>query len=144
MPTCKLTFNNSQTYKSCLEKCIANSTHLLINAKVFQAVSFSDQSQSTSAIVSNLAFGENTNMSSNKDINIIDRTKDDELMYNIGKEYENFLEEIEGTTPSLVFDFSQPLPVPSNGDKKNPVFMQLIQEFGISCQAHKKIVEHFN
>ncbi|OAD68567.1 hypothetical protein PHYBLDRAFT_172988 [Phycomyces blakesleeanus NRRL 1555(-)] len=43
-----------------------------------------------------------------------------------------------------VFDIYQPLPVPSNDDKKNLAFMQLIQEFGISRRAHEKIVEHFN
>ncbi|OAD71973.1 hypothetical protein PHYBLDRAFT_146955 [Phycomyces blakesleeanus NRRL 1555(-)] len=56
------------------------------------------------------------------------------------EECENVIDEIEGTTPSLVFDFSQPLPVPSNDDKKNLVFMQSIQEFGISHRAHEKIL----
>ncbi|OAD68778.1 hypothetical protein PHYBLDRAFT_173193 [Phycomyces blakesleeanus NRRL 1555(-)] len=65
-------------------------------------------------------------------------------MYDVGEECENDIDEIEDTIPLLVFDFSQPLPVLSNDEKKNLAFMQLIQEFGISCQAHKKIVEHFN
>ncbi|OAD77927.1 hypothetical protein PHYBLDRAFT_73852 [Phycomyces blakesleeanus NRRL 1555(-)] len=142
--TCKSTFNNSRTYKRCLERCMTNRAELLANGEVSQTVSLPDQSQFTSAMVPNLAFGENINTSSSEDMDIIDSTEDDESMYDFGEECENVIDEIEGTTPSLVFDFSQPLPVPSNDDKKNLAFMQLIQEFGISRRAHEKIVEHFN
>ncbi|OAD68812.1 hypothetical protein PHYBLDRAFT_149823 [Phycomyces blakesleeanus NRRL 1555(-)] len=119
---------------------MTNRAELLANGKVSQTVSLSDQSQFTSAMVPNLAFGENINTSSSEDIDIIDSTEDDESIYNFGEECKNVIDEIEGTTPSLVFDFSQPLPVPSNDDKKNLAFMQLIQEFGISHRAHKRIL----
>ncbi|OAD77055.1 hypothetical protein PHYBLDRAFT_142568 [Phycomyces blakesleeanus NRRL 1555(-)] len=119
---------------------MTNRAELLANGKVSQTVSLPDQSQFTSAMVPNLAFGENINTSSSEDMDIIDSTEDDESIYNFGEECENVIDEIEGTTPSLVFDFSQPLPVPSNNDKKNLAFMQLIQEFEISCQAHEKIL----
>ncbi|OAD68781.1 hypothetical protein PHYBLDRAFT_63313 [Phycomyces blakesleeanus NRRL 1555(-)] len=123
---------------------MTNRAELLANGKVSQTVSLPDQSQFISAMIPNLAFGENINTSSNEDIDIIDSTEDDKPMYDVGEECENDIDEIEDTTPLLGFDFSQPLPVLSNNEKKNLAFMQLIQEFGISCQAHKKIVEHFN
>ncbi|OAD74799.1 hypothetical protein PHYBLDRAFT_61152 [Phycomyces blakesleeanus NRRL 1555(-)] len=84
-------------------------------------------------------FLENINTSSSENMDIIDSTEDDEFMYNFGEECENVIDKIEGTTPSLVFDFSQPLPVPSNNDKKNLAFMQLIQDPHLG----NKLLEHF-
>ncbi|OAD68565.1 hypothetical protein PHYBLDRAFT_150161 [Phycomyces blakesleeanus NRRL 1555(-)] len=78
--TCKSTFNNSQTYKRCLERCMTNRAELLANGEVSQTVSLPDQSQFTSAMVPNLAFGENINTSSSEDMDIIDSTEDDESM----------------------------------------------------------------
>ncbi|OAD75546.1 hypothetical protein PHYBLDRAFT_166783 [Phycomyces blakesleeanus NRRL 1555(-)] len=144
--TCKSIFNNSRTYKRCLKQCMTNRAELLVNGKVSQTVSLPDQSQFTSAMVPNLTFGENINTSSSENIDIIDSTEDDESMYDFGEECKNVIDKIEGTTPSLDFDFSQPLSVPSNDDKKNLAFMQLIQEFGISsCSPHlgNKLLEHF-
>ncbi|OAD75976.1 hypothetical protein PHYBLDRAFT_142961 [Phycomyces blakesleeanus NRRL 1555(-)] len=96
-------------------QCRTCKAELLVNGEVSQTVSLPDQSQFTSAMIPNLAFGENINTSSSEDMDIIDSTEDDESM--------NVIDKIEGTTPSLVFDFSQPLPVPSNNDKKNLAFM---------------------
>ncbi|OAD74590.1 CCHC-type zinc finger transcription factor [Phycomyces blakesleeanus NRRL 1555(-)] len=117
---------------------MTNRAELLANGKVSQTVSLSDQSQFTSAMFPNLAFGENINTSSSDNMDIIDSTENDEPM--------NIIDKIKGTTPLLVFDFSQSLPVPRNNDKKNLTFMQLIQEFGISsCSPHlrNKLLEHF-
>ncbi|OAD75688.1 hypothetical protein PHYBLDRAFT_143937 [Phycomyces blakesleeanus NRRL 1555(-)] len=137
--TCKSIFNNSRTYKRCLERCMTNRAELLDNGEVSQTVSLPDQSQFTSAMVPNLAFGENINISSSEDMDIIESTEDDESMYDFGEECKNVIDKIEGTTPSLDFDFSQPLPVPSNDDKKNLAFMQSIQDPHLG----NKLLEHF-
>ncbi|OAD79489.1 hypothetical protein PHYBLDRAFT_58537 [Phycomyces blakesleeanus NRRL 1555(-)] len=56
-------------------------------------------------------------------------------------EYENDIK--SGTSP-LVFDFSKPSPIPSNNDAKNLELIKIINDFGISHQAYKKLATHFN
>ncbi|OAD65529.1 hypothetical protein PHYBLDRAFT_176119 [Phycomyces blakesleeanus NRRL 1555(-)] len=89
-------------------------------------------------------------MISDENMDIVDRTENDEPMYDADMEHDNTIEEstaieeIEDETAPLEFDFSQPLPTPSTNDAKNLEFIQIVKEFGISCNAHEKIVSHFN
>ncbi|OAD79363.1 hypothetical protein PHYBLDRAFT_58414 [Phycomyces blakesleeanus NRRL 1555(-)] len=89
-------------------------------------------------------------MISDENIDIVDRIENDEPMYDADMEHDNTMKEstamkeIEDATAPLVFDISQPLPTPSTNDVKNLEFIQIVKEFGISCNAYEKIASHFN
>ncbi|OAD68794.1 hypothetical protein PHYBLDRAFT_150383 [Phycomyces blakesleeanus NRRL 1555(-)] len=54
------------------------------------------------------------------------------------------MDDIHVKTSPLIFDSSQPTPVPNNDDAKNLEFIKIIKNFGISCEAHEMIACHFN
>ncbi|OAD71629.1 hypothetical protein PHYBLDRAFT_170286 [Phycomyces blakesleeanus NRRL 1555(-)] len=59
-------------------------------------------------------------------------------------ELSNDMDIIENETSPLVLDFSQPAHNPDKDDAKNLEFLKIINDFGISCNAHEMIVKHFN
>ncbi|OAD74390.1 hypothetical protein PHYBLDRAFT_67681 [Phycomyces blakesleeanus NRRL 1555(-)] len=120
----------------------------MMNSEVSEDDSSSESSQFMLPAIPSLMLEENTNIIRNEISDISNNTDLDEPMYNI--EYESNMGEsadmdgTESVTSPLVFDFSQPSPVPSNNDAKNLEFIRIINDFGISHQAHKKLAADLN
>ncbi|OAD80198.1 hypothetical protein PHYBLDRAFT_59232 [Phycomyces blakesleeanus NRRL 1555(-)] len=145
---CHTCYSNKAIAVACQKLCLGKMLKAMMNNEVSEDDSSSESSQFMLSAIPSLMLEENTNMISNEISDISNNTDLDKPMYDI--EYESNMREsvdIDGSksaTSPLVFDFSQPSPVLSNNDAKNLEFIKIINDFGISCQAHKKLAAHLN
>ncbi|OAD71745.1 hypothetical protein PHYBLDRAFT_170406 [Phycomyces blakesleeanus NRRL 1555(-)] len=148
--SCHLPYNSSSNATKCQNRSLKTLVDAVINGSFIQDVSLPVEIQSIPAPAPSLIVDGDINMISDENMDIVNRTENDEPMYDADMEHDNTMEkstaieEIEDATAPLVFDFSQPLPTPSTNDAKNLEFIQIVKEFGISCNAHEKIASHFN
>ncbi|OAD75946.1 hypothetical protein PHYBLDRAFT_142929 [Phycomyces blakesleeanus NRRL 1555(-)] len=119
--------------EKCLILCLKNQLENMRNAHLSATPLLLMSSQSVSAAIPGLILKENTSTISHESTDGNNNT-------DLG----NSMSEIESSTSTLVFNFSQPSPVPSNNDAKNLEFMKIINDFGISQQAYEKLAAHLN
>ncbi|OAD78829.1 hypothetical protein PHYBLDRAFT_140883 [Phycomyces blakesleeanus NRRL 1555(-)] len=145
---CHTHYSNKAIAVTCQKLYLGKILKAMMNGEVSEDDSSSESSQFMLPAISSLMLEENTNMISNEISDISNNTDLDEPMYDI--EYESNMEEsvdMDGSksaTSPVVFDFSQPSPVPSNNDAKNLEFIRIINDFSISYQAHEKLAVHLN
>ncbi|OAD75377.1 hypothetical protein PHYBLDRAFT_64299 [Phycomyces blakesleeanus NRRL 1555(-)] len=146
--SCHTHYSNKAIAVACRKLCLGKILKAMMNGKVSEDDSSSESRQFMLPAILSLILEENTNMISNEISDISNKTDLDEPMYDI--EYESNMGESvdmdgsESATSPLVFDFSQPSPIPSNDDTKNLEFIKIINDFGISHQAHEKLAAHLN
>ncbi|OAD71608.1 hypothetical protein PHYBLDRAFT_70060 [Phycomyces blakesleeanus NRRL 1555(-)] len=137
--SCKKTYSNMKMAEKCLTLCLKNQLENMRNAHLSATPLLSMPSQSVSAAIPDLMLKENTSTISHESTDGNNSTDLDDPMRDIDCE-----SEIESSTSSLIFDFSQPSPVPSNNDAKNLEFIKVINDFDISHQAHENLAAHLN
>ncbi|OAD72658.1 hypothetical protein PHYBLDRAFT_73065 [Phycomyces blakesleeanus NRRL 1555(-)] len=141
---CNTFYNSTRKVNLCRIQCMKTHSSNIVNFEISQPISVPEQTNVVSSIVSGYTSEENTAIIDNQTVDAFNNgdNNNDQPIYDANLDHA--MNDIYIKTSPLIFDFSQPTPVPNNDDAKNLEFIKIIKDFGIPHEAHAMIARHFN